>query len=162
MRLGIGYIAERNDFEVIIVFRFSDSILTGVTTISPSIFEILTKYGQPDEVWLETMGFEREGDLPVRLNLVYLQAGMAVGYVADGDIQDDMVIGCFADEEMGRLRLIIPNTATSYEDFPTIFEEDRSYLPLEEATGLTMEDFMQHFSDPTQPQCVETPAELWD
>ena len=47
-------------------------------------------------------------------------------------------------------------------DFTPIFELDRRYLSLEEATSLTMDDFMQQFSDPTQPQCIETPIELWE
>ncbi len=74
LRLGIGYIEERGDFEVKIAYNFSHSILVGVTAYSPSISEILAKYGQPDEVWLETMSTERE-TLPFHLNLVYLQKG---------------------------------------------------------------------------------------
>jgi hypothetical protein len=160
-RLGIGYVAERNDFEIRIGFWFSDSILAGVTAYSPSVSKILTEYGQPDEIWIETMGFMRE-DLPVRLNMVYFQEGMAAGYVVDGDIQDGRVRGCFADKEIGRLRLVVPNSATSYRDFSTIFEKDRHYLPLEQATGLTMDEFIERFSDPTWPQCIETPTELWE
>ena len=160
--LGIGYIEAQGDFEVRIVYNFSHSILTGITAFSSTISEILNKYGQPDEVWLETIAEEYQGSLPVRLNMVYLEMGMAVGYVVDGDHQDDVVTGCFADQEMGRLRLIAPNTAISYNDFLPIFEADRHYLLLEEATGLTMDEFMQAFSDPTNPQCIETPAELWE
>lgn len=162
LRVGIGHDEDLNDFNIRIGYGFSNSILIDVSAYSPAVSEILTNYGQPDEVWIETMGFEREGDLPVRLNLVYLQAGMAVGYVVDGDIQDDVVIGCFTDEEMGRLRLITPDTAMSHEDFPTIFEEDRRYLSLEEAADLSIDDFMQRFTDPTQPHCIATPAELWE
>ncbi len=87
---------------------------------------------------------------------------MAVGYVVDGDIQDNEAIGCFTDDETGYLRLIARYTATSHEDFSPIFEEDRRYLPIEEATGLTREDFMQRFTGSTQPHCLETPAELWE
>lgn len=148
LRLGIGYVEWSGDFEVRVGYGFSHSILLDVLAYSPPISEFLAQYGQPDEVWLETMSFMRE-TLPFRLNMVYLQEGMAVGYVVDGDIQDDIVIGCFAAEETGRLRLIVPNTATSYRDFPTIFEEERRYLPLEEATNLTMEDFVRRFGDPT-------------
>jgi hypothetical protein len=161
-RLGIGHVEERNDFEVRIVYGFSDSVLAGVTAYSPSVSKFLAKYGEPDEVWLETMSHEREGDLPVRLNLVYLQKGIAVGYVVDGEINNEVVMACFADKETGRLRLLAPNTTTSYGDFSPIFEVDRRYISLGEATGLTMEEFMQRFNDPTQPQCIETPAKLWN
>ena len=159
--LGIGHDEESNDFNIRMGYGFTNSSLFDVLAYSSSVFEILAKYGQPDEIWLETMSFKRE-DLPTRLNLVYLQKGMAVGYVVDGDIQDENVIACFTDEETGRVRLLAPNTAISYKDFPTIFEKDRRYLPLEEATDLTIAEFMEQFSDPTKPQCLETPTELWD
>lgn len=160
LRLGIGYIEERNDFEIRIGYGFSNSILTTVSAYSPSVFEVLARYGQPDEVWLAT-GITPL-PIPVRLNLVYYQEGMAFGYVVDGVIENHMFKGCFTAEKAGRLRLIASNSATSYKDFPTIFEDDRRYLLLEEDTSLTMEDFMQRFSDPTQPQCIETPVELWE
>jgi len=162
MRLGIGHDEERNDFSIRVGFIFFNSILFDVSAYSPPISEVLAKYGQPDEIWLETVAEEYQGSLPVRLNMVYLEMGMAVGYVVDGDHHDDVVTGCFGDEEMGRLRLITPNTAISYNDFPIIFEADRRYLLLEEATSMTMDEFMQAFSDPTNPQCIETPAELWE
>ena len=160
LRLGIGYVEERNDFKIRIGYGFSNSRLTSVSAYSPPIFEVLAKYGQPDEVWLATA--ISPAPIPVRLNLVYLQEGMAFGYVTDGDAKSGMFKGCFSDEEAGRLRLLVPDTTTSYKDFSTIFEEDHRYLLLEEATDLTMDDFIQQFSDPTQPQCIETPIELWD
>lgn len=160
LRLDIEYVGEKDNHEFWVVYNFSNSVLSGVTAYSPTLSEFLTRHGSPDEIWLETMSVERE-TLPVRLNMVYLQEGIAVGYVVDGDIYDGMAVGCFAGEEMGQLRLISPN-AVSYEDFSPVFEEGRRYLLLEEATGLTIEDFMQRFSDPTQPQCIETPAELWE
>lgn len=160
--LGIGYVEERNDFAERVAYNFADSTLVGVTAYSPSISEFLSSFGQPDEVWLSTVSHVRDGFLAVRLNLVYFQKGMAVGYVVNGKLQDGVVVGCFANEESGRLRLSIPNSATSYRDFSPIFEKDRRYLLLEEATGLTMAGFMQQFGDPTQSQCIETPTELWD
>lgn len=159
--LETGYIEEQDQFEIGIVYNFSNSILTGITAFSPSVSDFLAKYGPPYEVLLETMSVERE-TLPVRLNMVYLGKGMAVGYVVDGNIQGDRVIGCFADEEIGTLRLITPDSVTSYKDFSPIFEQDRRYLPLEQATDLTMDEFMERFSDPTQSQCIETPIELWE
>ena len=158
--LETGYVEEQGNYEIGIVYNFSDSILVGVTAYSPSISEVLAKYGQPDEVWLAT-GIT-PAPILVRLNLVYLQEGMAFGYVTDGDAKSGMFKGCFSDEATGLLRLLVPDDATNYRDFSKIFEEDRRYLPLEEATDLTMDDFMQRFSDPTEPQCIETPIELWE
>jgi len=144
-------------------YAFENEILKiTFSEMGPPLKEVLEKYGQPDEVWIETKSYKREGNLSVRLNLVYFQKGMAVGYVVDGDIQDDIVTGCFADKEKGHLFLLVPDTATSYRDFTPIFSLERHYLLLEEATNMTMEEFMQEFSDPNLPQCLETPTELWD
>lgn len=165
LRLGIGRVEERNDFEVKIVYSFSDSILTGVTAYTPSISDILAKHGQPDEVWLSAMNDPREQPPLIWFIIVYLQKGIGIGYVVDGDSQGDMILGCVANEDTERLRslrLVIPDSATDYKDFPSIFDQERLYLPLEEATSLTTEDFMQLFNDPTQLQCIETSTELWD
>jgi hypothetical protein len=160
--VGIGFNENENHPDFRVEYYFENNLLKIVfSERSPLLHDILEKYGKPDEVWLETMSFEREEDLPVRLNLIYLQAGIAVGYVVDGNIQDGVVTGCFADDEVGLLQLNAPGSSTNYRDFGGVFEEDRRYLSLVEATGLTIEDFIQRFSDPTQPQCIETPAELW-
>ncbi len=158
--LETEYVEDQGHYEIGIVYNFSSSILVGVTAYSPSISEVLTKYGQPDEVWLTTA--IAPAPILVRLNLVYLQEGMAFGYITDGDAKNGMFKGCFSVEETGYLRLLEPDTATGYKDFTPIFGLDRRYLPFEEATSLTMEHFMQQFSDPSQPQCIETPMELWE
>jgi hypothetical protein len=157
-----GYVQEQGDYEIGVVYNFSHSTLVGLTAYSPPISEILVKYNQPDEVWFSAFNDPREEHPTVWLNIVYLHIGMAANYVVDRVLQNDMAVGCFTDEATGRLRLITPNRATNYEDFSPLFSEDRHYTPLEEATSLTVEDFIQRFTDPTQPHCIETPAELWE
>ncbi len=159
----VGYDKNVNQFDFRIVYIFEGIVLeTILSEQSLPLFDMLNRFGQPDEVWLETISVGRDNTHPFRLNMVYLQEGMAVGYVVDASKQDDVVIGCFADEETGLLQLNTPGRSTSYNDFREIFSVDRRYLPLEEVTDLTMEDFMQRFSDPNQPHCIETPAELWE
>jgi hypothetical protein len=165
LRLGIKYLEEQNDFDVKIVFRFSNSILTGITAYSPPISELLNKFGHPDEVWVSAMNDPREQPPIIWFIIVYLQKGLGIGYVVDGNVQDDMTIGCVADESTERLRslrLITPDSATSYRDFSVIYDKARLYLPLEQATNSTIEDFVQLFNEPTQAQCIETPIELWE
>jgi hypothetical protein len=161
IRLGIKYIEVRNDFEIVIVYRFSNLILSGVTAISPQISEVLTRYGLPDEVWLSGMTDPRGPS--ISMNMLYFKAGMGVHYTIDSNFQDDnKLMGCFASKETGILRLVTPNSVTDYKALSPNFEQDRRYLPLEQATNLTMDEFMERFSDPTQPLCIETPAELWE
>ncbi len=157
-------VKKRNDFEEIIVYGFSDSVLTDVVAYTPSIAYILTKFGQPDEVWLSAMNDPRETQPLLWFLIIYLQQGIGIGYVVDGETQETSLRGCFTEETelLLDLHLVIPGSATKYQDYSTIFDKERLYLPLEEATDLTIDDFVQRFSDPAQPQCIETPAEIWD
>lgn len=160
IELLIGIDEEQLEYRVF--YSFQEHVLNSLLVEhAPPPFEILRKYGEPDEIWLSTMSIELEL-LPVRFNLIYLEEGMGVSYTVDGDIEDERVIGCYADIDGGRLHLIKPNRAVNYGAFKGIFFLDFRWLQLEEATNLTMEDFIQQFSDPTQPQCIETPAELWE
>ncbi|MCB9419560.1 MAG: hypothetical protein H6667_07140 [Ardenticatenaceae bacterium] len=137
----------------------NNNVLTFLSSgYAPPISNVLKKYGQPYEVWLAT-GIERP-PMPFRLNLVYLPESMAFGYVAGGNIQNDRIQGCFTDET-GSVFLKPLNSVTKHTGFYTLFEEDRLYLPLEKASNLSIDEFMETFSDPTQPHCIETPTELW-
>lgn len=54
----------------------------------------------------------------------------------------------------------------SHDSFETtmefIFESyNDSFLPLEAATDMSVEEFAQIFTDPDRPDCIKTPAELW-
>lgn len=162
LEVWVGYDESTDQFDFRVFYLFDGIVLASIfSEQSLLLHDMLIRFGQPDEVWLETMSFERE-TLPFRINMVYLQEGMAVGYVVDGDIQGDMVVGCYADEETGNLQLNIPGSSTGYSDFPGVFELGRHYKSLESATDLTIEDFMQLFSDPARSHCIETPTELWD
>lgn len=137
----------------------NNNVLTSLSAGSaPPISNVLEKFGQPDEVWVAT-GMAPE--TIVRINMVYLQESMAFGHAAIGDVQDDMFKGCFSDET-GIVILKRSHSVTKHTDFFTLFEEDRLYLPLEETSDLTMDEFIEVFSDPTQAQCIETPIELWE
>ncbi len=163
--VGVGHKEESSDFEFRIVYSFSNSILTGVTAYAPSVSDILAKYGQPDEVWLSAMNDPREQFPLIWFVIVYFQEGIGIGYVIDGSSQGDIITGCVADESAERLRnlrLVIPNSASSYKDFTTIFDKERLYLPLEEATTLTIEEFVQLFNDSTRSRCVTISPELWN
>lgn len=163
IEVWVGFDENENQFDFRVMYSFESNVLKGMLVEqSRPLEEISGKYGQPDEVWFSTESSVRDGNLAVRLIMVYLQKAMAVGYVVNGTLQNGVVIGCFNGNEPGRLQLNTPGSSTNHEDFRGIFEEDRLYLPLEEATNLTIEDFMQQFNDPTQPHCIETPTELWE
>ncbi|HSH01007.1 MAG TPA: hypothetical protein VLL52_00720 [Anaerolineae bacterium] len=145
-----------------VIYSFENSLLTSISSEhSPTLYNIINKYGAPDEIWLSTVNVVRDSNLAVRLNLIYYDKGMAIGYVVNGSLQDDMITGCFA-KDTGKLLLVMPNSITEYMGFWFIFEEDRHYLPLKEATGLTIDEFMELILDSEQSGCLSTSGELWD
>ena len=149
-------------FDFNVRYGFENTVLTSLTSFqSPTISSVIRKFGQPDEVFISAENDPRQQPPLIRFTIDYLQQGISVGYVVNGEFQDDVVRGCFTEEKAGRLNLVVPSSATSYKDFTT-FNEELVYLSLEESTDLTIEDFMQLFSDPNQPQCIETPIELWE
>lgn len=166
--LLMGYYNDENgdgryDFRV--SYGFQNDVLTSlVSGHAPLISDVIEKFGQPDEILISASNDVRTWPPLIKIYLVYLQESMALGYVTVGDVQSDLVKACFADE-MGFIHLKQPNSVTHrtlYEDFSMFYPEDNLYFPLEEATGLTMKDFMEDFSDPTQSQCIETPIGLWE
>ncbi|MBK8434092.1 MAG: hypothetical protein IPL28_23640 [Chloroflexi bacterium] len=159
--LGIGYIEERNDFAMRIAYNFSGTVLSGVTADAIPITNFLTRYGHPDEIWFTSEDVLREEFLLMRLNLVYLEEGIAAGYLLHGTLKNEVATTCLDWENDRKLRLIVPNSTTNYQDFSPIFERDRRYLPLAEATAITVEEFMEMFSNPDTEHCLQTPISLW-
>jgi len=65
-----------------------------------------------------------------------------------------MLLGC-PSEAFTKLRLWSPNSpARDYNLDPAIL------FTLEEATGMTIEEFYQQYKDPTNIKCLETPANI--
>lgn len=163
IEVWVGFDENQNQYDFRVMYSFENDVLKGILVErARPLVEIIGRYGQPDEVWLSTDGAIRDGNLAVRLNAIYLQEGMAVGYVVNGILQNDMIVGCFTGEEPGRLQLKTPDNSANYLGFRGIFEVDRLYLPLGEATDLALEEFTQSFHDSLIPFCLETPTELWN
>lgn len=162
LRLGIGYVEERNDFAIRIGYRFSGTLLSGVSAYAIPIADVLARYGQPDEIWFTSEDVLREEFLLMRLNLVYFGKGIVAGYLLHGTVENEVATTCLNwENDRGSLRLVVPNTITNYQDFSPIFERDRRYLPLAEATSITVEEFMEMFSNPDAEHCLQTPISLW-
>jgi len=41
------------------------------------------------------------------------------------------------------------------------YKWDKPIMPLEEATGMTVETFYETYRDPANDPCIETPRDLW-
>ncbi len=133
-----------------------------------SLPQILTVYGAPSEIWLNTIDFPREGSLPFRLLLLYRQQGFIIQYAEEAEMEGDLIVSCFSDQgtqEDPFLFLWNPDINYTFDDVlsraGSVFDEGQFYLQLEEATDINIETFYQTMSNVNNMPCIETPSELW-
>ncbi len=132
---------------------------------STIISEILSTYGRPQGVWIDTFGYSLGEVVPFRLVLFYPEKGILVRYFDDADFQNDHVIGCFTGHS-GAIVLWAPELELTFAEalngtraLGTYGEQ--YYKPMEDATDMDLETFYQTYLDPNTNVCIETPAELW-
>jgi len=123
--------------------------------------DILMAYGQPSQVFL---GVYKAPWMPFDLLLFYPEKGFLVRYMAPAEREGrtfrmcphktDITLWLWSPERDMALEYI-----ANVGGFPT---GDMSYFrSLEEATGMSIEQFYQTFSQPDNQTCLETPADLW-
>ncbi|MCL4264533.1 MAG: hypothetical protein KJ069_15020 [Anaerolineae bacterium] len=152
-------------------FDVQDGIVTMVdAAILPvsnnTLSTILNEYGQPTEIWLLTANAPMDDVLGFSLTLYYAQHHFILEYNNwDGEIIDGKVRGCLSGEESLRLVTWSPEEELTFAETveglhrprrPIIYD-----LPLEEATGMSVDAFYETFKNSTEPICLETPTELW-
>lgn len=126
--------------------------------------QFLTTYGVPDEVWISTFSSTATSVIPFRLTLIYTK-GIVVSYWLENvQIQDDFVLGCFQQPYRILFWLVSPERGIAFSQArveSTQFSENQPYLSLEEATGLSIENFYETFMNPNNTACLETPSNFW-
>jgi hypothetical protein len=124
-----------------------------------TVSEILSTYGRPPEVWLETWGYTFGSYYPFAVALSYPEQGILVIYFDQGKLKDGYVIGCL-QERSGKLTLWSPKQEITFIE-SLGQQQDQYYKPLQEATEMDVEAFYQTYLDPDTETCITTPAELW-
>jgi hypothetical protein len=125
------------------------------------VSEILSTYGRPTEVWLDTLG-ENYGDnyFPFRVALFYPEQGLLVRYFDEAELTDGYVTGC-PQEDSATFVLWSPKRNLTFLETLSRQQGVQYYKPLEEVTEMDIETFYQIYLDPDTEICIETPAELW-
>ena len=152
-------------------FDVRDGIVTMIdASILPvpnnTLTAILNEYGQPNEIWVLTARAPMNDVLGFRLSLFYAQHHFMLEYGGDGEVVDGNVRGCLSGEEES-LHLVAwsPEEELTFAETieglhkprrPIIYD-----LPLEEATGMSVEIFYETFKVANGPICLETPTGLW-
>lgn len=131
---------------------------------------MMTSYGVPDEVWLDTRDGTIEGVLPFQLIIVYQQQGISFRYYVNATLNGEVVTACFepgfVEEERPelfpagpRIYLWVPGEHKEIEKISPI--PLQTYFPLASKTDLTVQTFYDRFVNSNEPPCIDTPANLW-
>ncbi len=138
-----------------------DIHITNIPTYS--LPQILDTYGKPEEVWVLTARKPREGNLPFDFALFYPQHRFMIDYSVQGPLQGDDILRCPTLEASILLTTWSPEKEFTFAEVINrrIPRSATAFLPLETATGMTIDDFFQVFKETDNSECLKTPSELW-
>lgn len=162
------------DYNVVYIWNESQVIqeidIDSINILGYDAKTMVTLYGVPDEVWLNTLDEPREEVLPFQLIIVYQQQGISLRYYVDASTNGEIVTACF---EPGFVELknpdLFPASPRIYVWEPgqhkTIDEIANIpweiYFPLAEKTDLTPQTLYEKFTNPDEQPCIDTLADLW-
>ena len=138
------------------------------TSFSPE--QIITEYGVPSRVWVWSRSTVHEGSpgptMPYSIWFFYDRLGILVRY--SGQVKYESIYKmCPVFSEQGNLSddidifLQAPEASTSLEDLPTVKNNTNHAISLEEATGISLNEFYEMFTTPSTEPCIETPKSIW-
>lgn len=133
--------------------------------------QILTTYGPPNQALVfgnEAFGHANWSQFELVLD--YADQGFVIWYTVLMEQVGNTYLGCMAnaytnlylwDPELTYTWAEGITRASGGEDREIIDDLNESFLPLEEATSMTLDEFYQTFQNPGNTTCLETPVELW-
>jgi hypothetical protein len=132
--------------------------------------QILTAYGPPSQVFVYGNVAYGHASWPLfELVLDYADRGFVIWYTVLMEREGDTYLGCMANVYTD-LHLWDPDldytwaegvTRTTGGEDSEIDWLNKHFLPLEEATSLTLDEFYEIFQNPENTSCLETPVEIW-
>jgi hypothetical protein len=126
--------------------------------------QLLTEYGEPDEVLLHTSLSLPLPDPPFSVVLIYSQQGIVAFYEYVGKEVGDEIWAC--PSPVGpELQLWVPEhdlSAAAVELFvlgpdPGVFK----LRSLQDTTGMTVGTFYQSYKETDNKTCIVTPSAIW-
>lgn len=129
---------------------------------------LIRSFGVPSQAWLRTTSekYGDKGTTGYRLWLFYDHLGFVIRY--DGGVKHAPIYNICPTFENGTERidwiaflLQSPDNQLPLERIDQVGITDRYIRTLEDATGLSLEEFYQLFTQEEQPACFETPRNIW-
>lgn len=175
LALDVGFLSNSDQIVTHIVFNtyalsedgqqyMFDSKTFGEWIEYYSVPHVLSEQGIPESVMIATSGgpLTRGGFGGFDILLLYPEQGILVNYTTQMYLIGDNVRGCPQNAHV-EMELYPPGNSTSF--FQLLEKTNWAvkmnyYMPLEDVTTLSTEDFYQVFHDLTD-KCIETPANLW-
>jgi hypothetical protein len=128
-----------------------------------SLDRLLTTHGKPTQVMLEFWPNPPGPDYPYDLFVFYEHLGILINYGGSAESGSSFLI-CPDLDEIQHLHLWLRPTGED-TSLLQLADLDRlelaQMLPLEEATGMSVQAFYEVFGQPGAAACLETLAEVW-
>lgn len=156
-------VPEGDTFQIYSFYAIRDGIIEGITSNDPftdryRLPQLLAKFGPPDEVWVFTDSNSYGGG-PFYVNLVYDMGIIALYGAFTAAQQGDKIFACIGDTSPS---LILGEANSTFiENQKERWLTGLPYRPVEEALGMTVDEFHAHYSDTASPVCLSTPIDLW-
>jgi hypothetical protein len=115
---------------------------------------LIKKLGTPDGVYISTFSdYGSHGDLEFGILMVYDE--IRAYYLFEGEKVGETIRSCVNSQLVGP-RLELGELLAGNEDLVP-----KGWLPIETATGVSIETFVLRSQDTKNKECLETPARLW-
>ena len=149
-------------------FNDSPNFKNAWASLSPE--KIIVDYGVPTRVWVKSGSSVHEGSpgptMPYSVWVFYDHLGILVRY--SGQVKYESIYKmCPVYSEQGNLSddidiyLQSPNTNIPLEHLPTVKYNANDAISLEEAAGITLNEFYDLFTKPGAEPCFESPRSIW-
>lgn len=131
-----------------------------------TLSKLLSTYGKPTEIWLRTYNKARENDLPFDTLLFYADRQMIMRFYSQGNQQGVLIQGCPQQHPVAMLFFWSGNNNWNFLEATAHTvnlknEEWWPYLPLQDVTQMTIDEFYAIFSNSQNSKCIETSSEYW-
>jgi hypothetical protein len=129
--------------------------------ISFSLSSILIHYGQPSNVLLQIQPrVEINSPIGYTLYLLYLREGFAVEYAGVVSSEDPLIVCVFLEDyHLRSIGLEIQDSKAMESLQGELLKQ--GFLPIEEVTSMSRDDFYETFSSFENNQCIETSIDYW-
>jgi hypothetical protein len=124
-----------------------------------SLSQILMRFGEPSQVILQ-LAPPTDGHAAYLLHLYYSQLGIGVGYFGLATFENPVIQACPTFDSIVGIDLWLqaPEEEVALIDRALTPDEMDYFRPLEEATGISIEEFYNTFSVPESQVCLEGPS----